>query len=447
MILSSTQFSFWKTKNMCGIWGVVSKTNNLTVTDVDKILPNLLIAGNLRGTDGAGLFSINKDFSTKISKKAGNSFHLLFSKDFEEHKKDIWINGLAYFGHNRAATKGEIKDKNTHPFETKNIILIHNGTVISGLNEYEKTHDVDSAALAHMIENEGMYETSKNVSMAYALIWYDKRDKTLHFCRNNERPLTIIETSSGYYFVSEPAMMRWILERHSEKIVNEVPVKPLIEYVVDLQNQDIRQHELTTKQYTSYNNYGYQSGSYTPVKPEPKVEDLMKFANKLVTFKIDQKVKIHDNNKNDAFFAYYGKTSTGIDIKFQTKRDLGEEYNKEVYEGYGLSPEKSGNKLYLLIKAKTVKRPKEPAIVNTDDDEDALTILDLGDGNSMTVADFKSKMKYGCAMCNSKLFENNAQFYTESPDSDGIFCDRCSAEFLSDPKAFKDRYVTKKYAH
>ena len=431
---------------MCGIWGVISKTNNLTAADVDKILPNLLIAGNLRGTDGAGLFSINKDFSTKISKKAGNSFHLLFSKEFEEHKKDIWINGIAYFGHNRAATKGEIKDKNTHPFETKNIILIHNGTVLSGLNEYEKTHDVDSAALAHMIEENGMLETSKQVSMAYALIWYDKRDKTLHFCRNGERPLTVLETNSGYYFVSEPPMMKWILERHSEKIINEVPVKPLIEFVLDFKTQDIKQNELTTKQYTSnyYNNYNYQSGSHTPVKYEHSTEELIKLAKKLITFRLEQKVKIY-GKKEDSFFAYYGKSTTEIEIKFQTKRDLGEDFNKEVYEGYALGPEKVGNKNYLVIKAKTVKRPKEPAL--PDNDEDETTVLDLGDGNQITVADFKEKMKFGCAMCNSKLFEDNAQLYTESPDSEGIFCDRCSAEYLTDPKAFRDRYITKKYVN
>ena len=74
---------------MCGIWGVLSKRGLLTSVETDRILSQLLIAGNLRGTHGAGLFSIHDDFSTKTTKKAGNSFRLLFSKEYEAHEKEI----------------------------------------------------------------------------------------------------------------------------------------------------------------------------------------------------------------------------------------------------------------------------------------------------------------------------------------------------------------------
>lgn len=434
---------------MCGIWGAISKGSNFNNVDTDKILPNLLIAGNLRGTDGAGMFSIHKDFSTKVTKKAGNSFHLFFSKEFTEHQKEIWKDGIAFFGHNRAATRGDIKDKNTHPFETKDIILIHNGTVTSGLQEYEKEHDVDSAALAHMIEERGMLEVSKSVSMAYALIWYDKRDKSINFCRNHERPLSIIETAQTYFFASEPAMLYWILERNSEKIINEVTVNPLFQYKLNLETQELSIEKLKTRVHYNYNN-NYNYNSYLPTTTPPKKEEtldtLRTLCNKDVTFKITQKLKVM-NKSQPASYEYFGTLlNSDIRIKFTSRKELPDDYQKETYKGVALGPEKTGLTLYLLIKAKTVTKANKDAAPELVDD-DGTTILDLGDGNSMSLATFKKKTTHGCLMCYTKLHENQAQYYTESPDGEGLLCDRCSAEFLTDIKSFKERYLAKKYAH
>jgi len=422
---------------MCGIWGALTKNRTLTVTEVDKILPQLMIAGNLRGLDGAGLFSIHQDLSTKISKKAQNSFHLYYSKEFEEHRKEIWKTGIGYFGHNRAATKGSSSDKNTHPFETKNIVLLHNGTVTSGLIEHQKNHEVDSAALAHAIEEEGMEEVSKKVHMAYALIWYDKRDKSLHFCRNHERPLHILETASTYFFVSEPLMMQWILERNNEKINRIVTVDTLKEYIINLQTDEMKTNKLNTPTYSySYNNY-------TPTKPwsepEHKIEDQL---NKSNLFTITRTTKVEQKKRNPIYI-HYGKSTKGFLIKFSSTTEYKPKSTTELYEGLGQSLEKLGNNQYLIIKSKTVKSWLDPKPQpNNDDDTE---ILDLGDGNVIMKADFNDIHRWGCGCCRTKLYLNEVYRYALTPDGKELLCEKCTLEMFNDPKAFKEKLLYKRH--
>lgn len=429
---------------MCGIWGALTKGSSFSSTEVDKILPQLLMAGNLRGIDGAGMFSIHKDLTTKVSRKSGNSFHLYFDKQFEEHKKSIWANGIGYFGHNRAATKGEIKDKNTHPFETDHLVLIHNGTVTAGLSDYKNHHDVDSAGLAHAIEDMGMLEVSKKVSMAYALIWFDKRDQTLHFCRNYERPLHILETSTAFFFVSEPLMMQWILERNNEKITRVVTVDTLKEYVINLKTDEMATIELKTPTSYNYNNnyHGY------PTNP-PIKETAQEQINKQILFKITGSAKqIPNQKKRPPAFIHRGKTTKGFDIVFTSTKEVKPANPDDLYEGIPSAIEKTGQLEALIIKVKTIKKwpnasPKEDIGEDLTDND----ILDLGDSNFIEKSDFEKEAKWGCGCCKGRLYLVDSHKYALMPDGKGLLCDKCTIEMFSSPKDFKEKLLESKYVN
>lgn len=107
-----------------------------------------------------------------------------------------------FMGHNRAATKGAVNAVNAHPYHYGDIVGAHNGTLspatFARLNEkLGEKHDVDSQALFASIDKFGIEETVALLQGsvdkvacpdAWALVWFDFKDRTLNFLRNKERP-------------------------------------------------------------------------------------------------------------------------------------------------------------------------------------------------------------------------------------------------------------------
>lgn len=319
----------------------------------------------------------------------------------------------------------------------------------NGLNKYEKRHEVDSGALAHMIEEEGMQQVSKDVNLAYALIWYDKRDHTLHFCRNTERPLYMLETTSNYFFVSELDMMIWILNRHGEKILNQMEVPPHIEFIINVANLDIDQKELSqNKVYsyaTSYNDRTYYGAGYDTKKEGPKDSKILyDLIGKNITFKIKHYVKTIDK-KQAPELTYIGNYTKDIEVKFITRKELPANFRDLEWTAQVNSVEKVGNSHKLLLKTKTVKEKQEE--VDDQLDQFDKTILDLGDGNNLLGIDFKEMMKFGCGNCGAALRKEDHPFYALTPDDERLLCTNCTSEFLTDTERFKEKLLKKKHVH
>lgn len=90
-------------------------------------------------------------------------------------------------GHARAATKGLVTLENTHPFEARDIIGMHNGTIHTLAT---KPGGTDSEAAMNLIATEGIQETvNKSKNGAYAFMWVDTEKNTVNFIRNAQRPL------------------------------------------------------------------------------------------------------------------------------------------------------------------------------------------------------------------------------------------------------------------
>jgi len=226
----------------------------------------MLISDMFRGMDSTGCFAVNKHGNLKsikdtsappffINKKEASSF---FDKFTSDHQIVV--------GHNRKATMGNIISDNAHPFIEGSICLVHNGT----LTGHHKLADrvVDSNAVAAHINEFGYKSLLKKIDGAYALIWYNAEERMLYFCRNSERPLFLVETTTNLYLASENKMLDWILDRNEigKYTIQNVPTDKVFKFSLDtrtLAAESKPKKEQTPSQHQYLKYYGQNnSGSY-----------------------------------------------------------------------------------------------------------------------------------------------------------------------------------------
>lgn len=171
---------------MCGLVGV---SGNLFEKDLDLFI-KLLKFDSARGEHSTGLASLGlKSSKPTILKKAVNGFEFVQSK---EVKDQIKVTKTLLMGHNRHATKGQVNDKNAHPFQVGSITGVHNGTLSTNYRLLLPDADkfgTDSEAIFNAINEKGIEWTLARLHGAYALIWHDAEDNTLNFIKNDKRPL------------------------------------------------------------------------------------------------------------------------------------------------------------------------------------------------------------------------------------------------------------------
>lgn len=214
---------------MCGIVGLVAKRSFGFYARDENIFNQLLFADSLRGDDSTGVFGVRKSGNVDICKEASFVTNFQNEKEYDDFMTQMNKNHLVVVGHNRKATKGNINDASAHPFYEGDVTLVHNGTLTD--HKKLKDVDVDSHAICHAINDLGHVEALNKLNGAYALAWYDNRDKTFRLARNAERPLSIIETEDFYAFASEAGMLWWILARNNipiadAKKVSFIPCDP-----------------------------------------------------------------------------------------------------------------------------------------------------------------------------------------------------------------------------
>lgn len=172
---------------MCGLVGIAG---NLEHQD-ELTMKRLFILDYLRGPDSTGFAAVRKNGDIKVAKAAVNPIDFF---DMDKFKQALsGYQSRVFIGHNRLATKGKINGANAHPFEYEHIVGAHNGTLDQvAWNKLEELtgekFDVDSQALICAIAKLGIEETIKNISGAWALTWYDSKEKSLNFLRNDKRP-------------------------------------------------------------------------------------------------------------------------------------------------------------------------------------------------------------------------------------------------------------------
>lgn len=201
---------------MCGIAGVYAQ--NLT-QDEANIFSQLLMLNQFRGMDSTGVFAVldpdkkhDKPWSI-YDKDCYDSTYFITTGDKGRDYLLSHVDKLALVGHCRAATVGKIEKKNAHPFDFPNIIGVHNGTMTIDLPN-DKEHDTDSEALLHHINDAGVDAAFAEMDWgsAYSLVWFDKRNGTLNFLRNEKRPLWFAFGYAGttLYWSSEKRALQFV---------------------------------------------------------------------------------------------------------------------------------------------------------------------------------------------------------------------------------------------
>jgi len=208
---------------MCGLSFIFNA--DTYATGVDKFLKDAFLAGQVRGTDGSGMFQVMPSGKVEKVKKAVNASDFLEYRATEELLASS-NRSSATVCHVRSATQGTIVDANAHPFEVTRpdgtkLIGVHNGTIADYHRKVgSEDHDVDSAWLFEKLATDGA-DAFAGFEGAYALIWYDTRTPDqIWTARNDKRPLYYAYTDNRKTMIgaSELGMLGWLADRNGLKL-------------------------------------------------------------------------------------------------------------------------------------------------------------------------------------------------------------------------------------
>lgn len=199
---------------MCGHVGVAGYLGQKD----EAFFKEALWADTLRGSHNTGA-ALVRGQSTAVVKVSGPAQFLLSDKEFDA-KATHWCRVM--IGHNRHATVGDRTAKNSHPFEFDRIVGAHNGTLDLGAQKRLQDRDkygTDSEALYANINEFGVDAVIPEMTGAWALVFWDKKEETLTFLRNSQRPFsyTMSEDERTIYWASEHKMLEWLLARNNIK--------------------------------------------------------------------------------------------------------------------------------------------------------------------------------------------------------------------------------------
>lgn len=297
---------------MCGHVGVAGEVN----WKVEKVFRTLLRLDVIRGEDSTGIAAMSLTGAVKIAKEATNAYDFLSTnKDSAEIFKGFH---RALMGHNRAATKGKVVNENAHPFEFGDIVGAHNGT----LKRYNNLLDgnkfkVDSQAVFYHMSEESTEDLWKNLDGAAALVWMNKKEKTLNFLRNKERELWYTITTDGNTFMwaSEPWMLMVACAREGLDIEKPVIFKTDVHYTIEPCtknfNMKVRELEAYKFVYTPPTVTYHQS---TVLQKIPSEKAFTLHSGKTIKFEIDV---IRDMNAGTSLHRsnVFGVTDDGIAVR------------------------------------------------------------------------------------------------------------------------------------
>ena len=205
---------------MCAVFGFLDYKSKISNTILKKLIQNLSIAAEVRGTDATGIGYVNHG---KV---------VTFKKAKPAHKMKLYFprNTRAVVGHTRMTTQGSEKcNYNNHPFNgrcgTETFALAHNGVLYNDAELKAKYHlpktpiETDSYVAVQLLEQKKQLHTESikkvaelvNGSFVFTIL---KNDNTL-FLVKGSNPLTIYHfpTLGLYVYASTKSILDTALQK------------------------------------------------------------------------------------------------------------------------------------------------------------------------------------------------------------------------------------------
>ena len=187
---------------MCEIQFVMS--HDINNTEITNFL-EMLESGSYINQDATGLFTDN---GTKW--KFRTALYEIKDKKSSKLPDDIGANCTKFLvGHNRLATTGSEKlNKNNHPFETRNFMLVHNGIIgnhdlLKGQYKLNYEEETDSAIVPRLLELylvkhkdivKTIEEVAEVLSGSYSILLYYKPTKRLFYFKSSGTSFSFMKT-------------------------------------------------------------------------------------------------------------------------------------------------------------------------------------------------------------------------------------------------------------
>ena len=206
---------------MCAVFGYLDYKGKIENVILKKLIRNLSIAAEVRGTDATGISYVNHG---KV---------VTFKKAKPAHKVKLYFpkNTRAVIGHTRMTTQGSEKyNYNNHPFDgrcgTETFALAHNGVLYNDAELKAKYHlpktpiETDSYVAVQLLEKEKQLHAESikkmaelvNGSFVFTIL---RNDNTLFLVKGNN-PLTLYHFPAlGLYIY---ASTKSILDNALQKI-------------------------------------------------------------------------------------------------------------------------------------------------------------------------------------------------------------------------------------
>ena len=206
---------------MCAVFGYLDYKGKVNNAILKKLIRNLSIAAEVRGTDATGISYVNHG---KV---------VTFKKAKPAHKMKLYFpkNTRTVIGHTRMTTQGSEKyNYNNHPFEghcgTETFSLAHNGVLYNDAEWKAKYHlpktpiETDSYVAVQLLEQEKQLHAESIKRMAESVegsfvFTILRNDNTLFLVKGNN-PLTIYHFSKLGIYVY--ASTKSILDNALQKI-------------------------------------------------------------------------------------------------------------------------------------------------------------------------------------------------------------------------------------
>lgn len=410
----------------------------------ENVFKTLLCLDTIRGPDSTGVLAVSDNSLYDIFKKVGTPWNCYGEKEFEKLFK---YTNVLLLGHNRWATVGIVTDENAHPFDVGDIIGVHNGTIRQErkLDDHQM-FDVDSQTVLHNFAKNGVAQTCKILDGAYAVVFYDKRDHTIHMLRNKERPLWFVYSKDmkTLLWASEPWMLQIACARHGLEIGEVKELPEMLEHSFELPRvAPYKVDELPEMTKVPFvkeeHKYEVVPWKYTPPAP-PKgshlrvvqavkqqgYEKLLAFINKDIKFSVVGPVE----GKHQKFIRAYAELPEADVIEIRIFMDgKNKKYanlvgmKDKIWEGHVKRVNSLGlAKGYLLLDNRTIK-PADPRKVDGII-EGKEKIFNLHHGEITDAQGWLDKTAIGCDNC------GGIPQFRDAPDlewyeQDKFFCKRC----------------------